>query len=455
MTLDRAAPGAVVEGPIAGGAHGWPFAASLDDLGALGYVEEEFFVEGEAGAFAPVGDLGMDGRWDARPADTASFCTRVLVQRPADPDRFNGTVVVGWNNVTAGYELLAELPSILEEGFAYACVSAQQVGIDGVGAAPEGLRVWDPDRYEALRHPGDRYSYGIFTEVALACGPDRRLAGADPMGGLDVHRLIALGASQSAARLATYLNAVQPLTGSFDAFLVLIHFGSGAALDDNSIFDANAPSSSSVFHARTRVRDDLDVPVMIVNSETETLAYAASRQDASDRFCFWEVAGAAHVSAPQMARRRVKTQRDGVSVRASPNPESTVSYAPAASAALLHLDRWASEGDPPPPQPLIDLRGDPPTISRDGHDNATGGVRMPQMTVPVAHNTGVSLVEGLGGLGGGHIPFPRDLLVSLYGTPERYAARFAEAADAAVAAGTLRRSEAEGLVEESRRFDGF
>ncbi len=452
-TQETAAP--TVTGPITGGIRGRPFAASLDDLTPLGYVEEEFFVEGEAPGYEATADLGPDGRWEAEEADRAHFVTRVLVQRPSDPSRFNGTVVVGWNNVTAGYELLAELPSILDEGFAYACASVQQVGVDGVGASPQGLRAWDPERYGPLVHPGDRYSYGILSALARAVGPQRPSSPLDPMGGLAVERLVALGASQSAARLATYINAVQPVTSTFDGFLVLIHFGSGAALSDNAVFDPAGPRTNPIFRTRTKLRDDLGVPIMVVNSETETPAYLAARQDDSDAFRFWEVAGAAHVSAPQLVRRVAKTARDGVPSREIPLPPSHISYTPAASAALGHLQRWMTGGPPPPAQPRIEMAGDPATIRRDEHGNAVGGVRMPGVEVPVAHNTGVSPVEGLGGLTGFHEPFEREKLVALYGDHPSYVARFSQAAAAAVSAGVLRPSEADELIEDARNAAPF
>ncbi len=437
-----------VSGPVTGGRHGWPFAASLDDLGAVGYVEEEYFLAGEATTYVPAAPFDERGVWAAEPAGTASFLTRLLVQRPRDAARFNGTVVVGWNNVTAGYELLADLPILVEEGYAYVCASVQAVGVEGVGADPHGLRSWDPDRYGSLHHPGDRYSYGIFTAAARAVGPQRS-GDADPLGGLAVERVVALGASQSAARLATYINAVQPVTGAFDGFLVLIHFGNGAAIDDDTVFDANAARPAPVFRTRAKLRDDLDAPIMLVNSETETPAYFSSRQPDTERFRFWEVAGAAHVSAPQLTRRRAKCERDGVPMRPSPNPPSQISYIPAASAALGHLQRWMTGGPPPPAQPLIEVSGDPPQIGRDGHANALGGVRMPGVEVPVAHNTGVSPVQGLGGLGGAHEPFAREQLVALYGDREQYLARFSAAAVAAVGAGVLRASEADALIEEA------
>jgi Alpha/beta hydrolase domain len=443
-----------VSGPITGGARGWPFAASLDDLDAIGYVEEEFFLAGEAPSYQETEVPGFDGHWSVEEAGTAPFVTRALVQRPRDASRFNGTVVVGWNNVTAGYELLADLPILFEEGFAYVCASAQRVGVDGVGQPPQGLKAWDPERYRALTHPGDRYSYGIFTAAARAVGPARERTPVDPMGGLEVERVVALGASQSAARLTTYLNAVQPRTSAFDGFLVLICFGSGAAINDDAVFDPNGPRVNPIFRTRTQLRDDL-VPVMVVNSETETTAYFAARQRDTDTFRFWEVAGASHVSAPQLGRRAAKAERDGVTMRENPLPPSHISYVPAASAALGHLQRWMSGGTPPPVQPTIEMAGDPPTIARDEHANALGGVRMPGVEVPVAHNTGVSPVEGLGGLGGVHEPFGREQLVALYGDHATYVARFSEAAAAAVTAGVLRASEADRLVEEARDSERF
>jgi hypothetical protein len=194
---------------------------------------------------------------------------------------------------------------------------------------------------------------------------------------------------------------------------------------------------------------------MVVNSETEAPAYHAARQPDSDRFRFWEVAGASHVSAPQLGRRAAKAARDGVTTRANPDPPSEISYIPAASAALGHLQRWMTGGPPPPAQPPIQMSGEPAEIERDEHDNALGGVRMPGVEVPIAHNTGVSPVEGLGGLGGGHRPFTKEELIDLYGDHDRYVAQFSQAAASAMNEGVLRASEADQLVEEARASESF
>src|SRR5215218_6297631 len=97
----------MIEGPVTGGKHGWAFGRPLFDLKSRGYVEEEFFLDGTATTFklALGSSMSWDGRWQAEKAASVPFRTRLLVYRPADPARFNGTVIVSWNNVTAGYEL--------------------------------------------------------------------------------------------------------------------------------------------------------------------------------------------------------------------------------------------------------------------------------------------------------------------------------------------------------------
>ena len=158
----------MIRGPIAGGKHGWAFGRPLFDLAARGYVEEEFFLAGDATTYRPVegAEWGRDGRWRAEPKGTMPFETRLLVYRPADPQRFNGTVVVCWNNVTAGYELFhGESPEILEGGYAYVGATVQHVGVHGFPATPQGLAAWDPERYGELSIPADEGSYDIYAQV--------------------------------------------------------------------------------------------------------------------------------------------------------------------------------------------------------------------------------------------------------------------------------------------------
>ena len=61
----------------------------------------------------------------------------------------------------------------VEDGHAYVGVTAQRVGVHGVGEYPMGLVAWDPDRYGSLSIPSDDYSYDIFTQPAQVVGPRR------------------------------------------------------------------------------------------------------------------------------------------------------------------------------------------------------------------------------------------------------------------------------------------
>src|SRR5438105_4448643 len=98
-------PAPTVTGPIAapgipGAAeHNYIFFASKQDLAIQGYVEEEFFIQGTA------------NRYNTPTGATASivdkdhpYKTRIVVRRPADPKRFNGTVLVEWDNVTNNFD---------------------------------------------------------------------------------------------------------------------------------------------------------------------------------------------------------------------------------------------------------------------------------------------------------------------------------------------------------------
>src|ERR1700728_1569555 len=284
---------AKVSGPVGGGRYDRPFGATTADLAELVYVEEEYFIEGSATRYRPIGELGQDGHWSVEPVGAVPFRTRAVVRRPVDPEGFNGTVVVEWNNVRMGCEIFeqGDSPAIFDDGFAYVGISAQRLGVHGLGANPQGLVAWDPDRYGTLHIDNDTLSYGVFSEVAKVFGPTRPSSPIDPLGGLVVRKLLAVGGSQSAGRLATYINAVQPIEQIFDGFIAFTWFGSGSSVDVGQVMDLSAgPDSRPPVHV-TQIRDDLAVPVMVVNSECETLACFPIRRPDTETYRYWEVVG--------------------------------------------------------------------------------------------------------------------------------------------------------------------
>ena len=85
-------------------------------------MEEEYYLSGAADAYSTAGTrIGTD----------VPYRTRLLVRRPVSQADFNGTVLVEWQNVTAGYDLDALWnPRHLREGYVWVGVSAQRVGVD-------------------------------------------------------------------------------------------------------------------------------------------------------------------------------------------------------------------------------------------------------------------------------------------------------------------------------------
>ncbi|MBV8162082.1 MAG: hypothetical protein JO265_14265, partial [Acidimicrobiia bacterium] len=162
-------PSPTVTGPVpySVGVQGQPQTDSIFSLAPYGYSEHEYFVSGTARklpnpASAANASLPTEGA-------TAPYTTRIIVRRPLNPARFNGTVVVEWNNVTAQMDEVPvwnwSYPTALREGFAYVIVSAQAAG---VCCGPLSLKVRDPIRYAPLSHPGDDYAYDMYSQVLQA-----------------------------------------------------------------------------------------------------------------------------------------------------------------------------------------------------------------------------------------------------------------------------------------------
>jgi hypothetical protein len=445
----------MLEGPIKGGKHGWAFGRPILDLAAHGYVEEEFFIAGDATTYRPVAgtEWGRDGIWHAEPKGTMPFKTRFLVYRPADPTAFNGTVVVCWNNVTAGYELFhGESPEVLEGGYAWVGASVQRAGVHGFPANPQGLVAWDEARYGELSIPSDEGSYDVFAQVGRAVGPRRDRLGVDPLGGLDVKRVLAIGASQSAGRLATYVNAIHPIERVFDGFMLQIYFGAGAPLEgDRILVPSERPAGTRMLRGANLIRE-LDVPAMVVNSELEAIACYRVRQPDTARFVTWEAAGTTHVSAQTQRVRNAKYERDFGVAPGLPESMNRISLTPNYDAALHHLSRWADGGAPAPSQPLIEFAGEKPEVVRDEHGVAKGGIRLPQADAPVATNSCIPVTNDFAGsLRGSNHPFGAAKLEALYGGEAKYLAAFERAAARAVEAGVMLPRDVAPAVEEAAR----
>lgn len=435
-----------MEGPITGGTRGYPFGAYYGDIDTTGYVEEEFFLSGIATRYAREGDLTPDGLWSLNRSTSHPYKTRVLVQRPKDAN-FSGTVIIEWANVSNGYEIsFANAPGLYSARFAYVSVSAQKIGLDGYEIDPTGLKQWDPQRYGSLNIIDDALSYDIFTQVGKVLRDEMETSNSHPLllGGLKPRELIAVGGSQSGTRILAYTNGVQPLESVFHATMPLVCAGYSADFEAKPAHPVRGKHSRSI---QSRVRPDSAIPVMEVNSETEALFYhtCGSPQPDTNKFRYWEVTGSSHANSWIVRRIALTADRDGVPAPGSSPEHSEVDWLPTVDAACHHMSRWIRSGIPPPQMPLmvVDRNNSKPRLLRDADGNAEGGIRLPEIAVPIA------AYEGFDGasLRGKTRPFEKDKLKSLYPTHEGYVNRVISAANRSLKEGSILQYQADKYIE--------
>jgi hypothetical protein len=385
-----------LSGPLDGG-KGWPFGSPQASLvSKYGYLVEEFLLEGTAGAYAPApgSPPGPDGRWSVVPAGAAQYRTRMYVVRPKDPARFNGVVIANWQNVTAGFDIGAPVAHDLAAGYVWVGITSQRIAIEGQPSlapgmpATTGLAAWDPNRYATLHHPGDEYSYDIFTQAARTLAADRRLDGIDPLGGLQLRLLVASGESQSAMRLGSYINMVDDAERVFDAFLLALHWGLCPYPPNQQLFESFAPIGNGLSAGSANIHDRGRVPILVLNSESETLTCFAVRQPDTSTYRFWEMAGTAHMGGKIIERMRETMARDGIATTVPLDAANEIDWGYVRNAGLAHLVEWADGGHPPLSFPPILVENG--AIVRDEIGNATGGIRLPDLAAPTAVHCGIN-----------------------------------------------------------------
>jgi hypothetical protein len=448
------------------------------DLATLGYRAEEFFVSGCASSYAPVADFGPDGRWSAEPSGTADYTTRIVVLTPTDDAAFNGTVVVEWLNVSGGIDAPAVWfmahRELVREGCGYVGVSAQRVGVEGGGVtlvANLSLKTIDPERYSRLNHPGDTFCFDIYSQAG------RLVREGGVLGGLRPELVLAVGESQSAMFLTTYVNAVDPLAKVYDGFLVHSRFGSAAPLDGATVLD---PSSDGSAHP-VQFRSDLRVPVVTVITETDLIGdvragYHLARQPDNDWLRIWEIPGTAHADNYTIRVGFIDTGsaplQDIVAAYAPTNSllrqqlPHCINFAPqhhyVVQAAIAGLERWARGGEPAPHADRIALsEANPPQLVLDENGIARGGIRTPWVDVPVAVTSGIG-----GGIGGGigrGIGSDESVMSKIFGSGEmfdtatlgrlypggsaEYLAQFRQALDQAITSGFIVAADRQEILE--------
>jgi hypothetical protein len=372
----------------------------------------------------------------ATPIDTLyPYKTRIIVRRPAETVKFNGTVVVEWLNVSSMYDINTDWwhlhDYLMRSGYAWVGVSVQSAGIH----SPTGLRKWNAERYGTLDVTAgstlnnDQLSYDIYTQAVMAIKGKSKVL---PLGDLKPDVIVASGHSQSAFMLTAYYNFIQPIEGIIDGYMIL---GAGG-----------------------RLRTDVPAKVFKINSETDLLELnqVAARQPDSDHIITWEFSGTSHFDQTLLDFYSAMNKRDLGSFTPLECQLPLCSVIPfyyGFSAALYHLDRWIREKTVPPAGIPITVRQTEPNviIDRDTLGNALGGIRLPQFDVPIAMNSGTNTGESFFcRFYGTHKEFDKQTLKTLYPTHEIYLKKFNASIQENLRAGYILKDDASTMLTEAR-----
>jgi hypothetical protein len=475
-----------------------PGAPYLDTstLAAAGYVEQEYKMSGTATEYAESGSWGTNGDWSVTSDGTAPYTTRLLIRYPTNPAKFNGTVVFEWLNDTTGGDqdpVFAQInQELINNGFAYVGVTAQESGMSD-------LATWDPVRYAGLGDSSDAESYDIFTQAAEVVKADS----ATLLGGLTPKVEIGTGDSQSAFRVDTYVNAIQPLTHAFNAFLAV-----GRAVVAAPI--GNGLISLSPYPALIRTNNT--APFIELNTQGDVLELQSglARQPDNADLRTWEVAGAAHIDAHEGAyetetiAREEPTAAIPMCVAGTPiegtgtaldgiNQPDNMPLWEVEESAIAALQNWVANGVPAPHEAsylsttslfgLLDL----PNVNQYGV--ASGGIQLPEAAVPTEDYSPINLSTadasefqlgnliseaeaalqtfesgsisnptlrsaGLCLLSGYFTDLGNSTLQSLYPTPAAYAAKYDAAANAEEAAGFLTPADTAAAIANANADGG-
>ena len=343
----------------------------------------------------------------------------------------------------------------------------QKVGIDGGASlgADMSLKKTNPARYQSLTHPGDAYAFDIFSQAG------ELVKNAKPggvLGPLVARHVLAVGESQSAHFLTTYVNAIDPIARVYDGFLIHSRFGGSAPLDGASMMGASAAASPQLVN----FRPDLRVPLITIITETDLMGLArrgfyVARQADTDHLRTWEIPGTSHADTYMLQVAAIDSGTTPIAtIAAAYVPPKTlmgmktakpINFAPqhhyVVEAALYALNRWVATGKPAPKAAPITLtQSNPPALVLDAGGHAEGGIRTPWVDAPTAHLSGTSSGGNiLAVLFGSSEPFDAATLARLYpGGRDEYMHHFQDSLDAAIRQGFLLRADRGEIIALAR-----
>jgi hypothetical protein len=371
--------------------------ADLDD----NYVEEEYFVSGSVDVWR-YNDPPQLHELVLRDDVPTDYTTRIIIRRPADDSEFTGNVAVEWWNSTAQFDTAPVWDPSAEwfarEGWIYVGVSNAD---EAVNFLRFGCRLFGGPptcgtRYTDLSLPEDGIAYEMVSQIVNLLRGDSTQ---NPLRELEVQHVFHAGQSQQAGSVNTYAREFHEDSLN-DGYFIQAGSGSPRTVSSGSPnFGFGDP--------RGLPPTQLSVPVVRAQTETEVQEFGVvfNRQTDDDNFRYYEIAGATHLTV----HKDVEVIPGNIFFPGAPpvtlenlclNPLNTLVDGPVFgkyvyNAMWKNMERQVIDAVPPPHGDIIQANvvlvpiPDPPffeldvQIVRDGDGNAEGGIRTPDMNVPI------------------------------------------------------------------------
>ena len=446
------------------GASDVPGAAFGASLAPYNYVEEEYFISGTADAFRHT-EAGTEPFKTDLP-----YTTRIVVRRPANPERFSGVVhfepIHPTGGVTFTWPALNE--HIMSRGDVYIAVALGDAnkGWSGSPQHPEApypigqhevTKWFDPVRYQALDWPEEE---GIRFDVMGDIGVKLHSRDQDnPLRGLDIRAMIVSGWSYTGSIQRTFIN---------EGFHDRARLADGRPAFDGYLFGVssqwNEPGYLPLYNDEPYVpvgdprrnlrKTDAKVIHFLTESEVELnrnrVPEAADSDGKIGGHRVYELGGVIHVASlvdptrnyselpnlTQLARRDYpQALLPSDPVFACPLPQADLPMGALVKASVDNLRRWILDGKAPPRAKPLTWNGK--ELARDEVGNVIGGIRPAEFEVPFARYGRYQETDLPKCRADAPYPavfllrhdFSRDQLIDRYGSAEGYLRRYSREID--------------------------
>jgi hypothetical protein len=495
----RAVPLPSVTGPIPVTATSHPmngagFELKPEDLSTYDYVEEEYFLSGKANVYSE----DDDGKVSVKASD-APYTTRILVRHPRDPKKFSGNVITGPMNPSTNVDLLDPWMNarryITEHGDVYVGMTAKPVAI-------VSLKKFDPERYKPLTmtnpnsescpnpaagtplvgflEPVPGMENGLVWDMLSQLGALLK-SDSTPVKGFKARYVYMSGGSQTGGFTIRYINSFhqraklpngKPI---YDGYIPFIAAGM-SPINQCSKWASLSGDPDPKMISRN-ITTDAGVPVIRIMSQTDFggsshglgrpgIALRLRQPDSDDPknpYRLYEVPGTSHVVQlgldvfPRAEDMLKSGNQPFVYDCAEPVPIDGEMFTSIFDGAFANLDRWVRTGKVPPKADRITTEGD--LGVNDEFGNMKGGVRTPDVDVPIGTYVEASTATKERGAGGGcnamgHINlFTAERLKQLYPTHADYVKKVDKDVDRMLAEGWLTASDAAQIKEHAAKAD--